>query len=361
MGFSADVTRQSYNESNGGVSGTYGDATLSASYELDLWGGRHAALAAARASLAASRFDREAMALTVTAQVADSYFQILAARERLRIARDNLTNARAVLDQVEAHTRAGKGLARDVAEQRALVATQEAAIPALQQNETEVLVALALLLDQPVQSFTVAGSDLAAIQTPQLRPGLPSDLLARRPDIASAEAQLEAANANVAVARAALLPQIDLTASGGTQTLLAGTGAGTARLYTLAAGLTQPLFDHGALAGQRDYTLAQREELVARYRIAVVAAFGDVEKALQGIDHSSRQELAQEQVVNESQQAFELDTLQYRAGAEDLLNVLSTQRTLYAAHDQRVQVRLAHLQALVGLYRALGGGWQAPQ
>ncbi|MFT3802323.1 MAG: TolC family protein [Burkholderiaceae bacterium] len=162
----------------------------------------------------------------------------------------------------------------------------------------------------------------------------------------------------MAAARAAMLPRIDLSASGSIQTVLAsGASAGTASLYSLIAGLTYPIFDHGALAGQRDYTVARREELVTRYRSAVMAALGDVQKAWTVLDHLARQEAAQARVVEQSRRAFALDQLQYRAGTEDLLSVLDTQRTLYAAQDQIAQIKLARLQALVGLYKALGGGW----
>ncbi len=359
LGISADAVHQSSNGSNGGASGTFADATLTASYELDLWGVNSAAFAAAKASLAASRFDREAVTLSVTAAVADSYFQLLSARERLAIGRENLANARAVLNQVEARARAGSALARDEAEQRALVATQKAAIPPLEQAETEALASLALLLDRPAQNFTVAGGSLDAIVAPPVEPGLPSELLTRRPDIATAEAQLAAASANVAAARAAMLPKIDLTGAGGIlSAAVSGAGGGTNFLYTLAAGLTQPIFDNGALAGQRDYAIGRREELVAQYRRAVAAAFADVQRALQAIDHLTRQQIAQRRAVDQSRRAFALDQTQYRAGAEDLLSVLDTQRVLFSAEDQLAQIRLARLQAVVGLYKALGGGWK---
>ncbi len=357
VGVGADVSHQSYNDSTGVVSGTYGDATLTASYELDFWGRNSAAAAAARAALQASRYDRQTVTLTLTAGVADAYFQALSARERLVIGRSNLGAAHAILTLVEARARDGTALAREVAQQRALVATEDAAIPPLEQAEIEALATLALLLGRPPQGFTVAGKGLAPLMAPPVSPGLPSELLERRPDIASAEAQLAAADANVAAARAAMLPRIDLTAATGAQAALMS-GGGSGFLYSLAAGLTQPIFDNGALAGQRDYAKGQQEELVARYRSAVLAAFADVQKTLQALDHLRTQQAPQETVVAESRRAFDLATTQYRAGAEDLLTVLDTQRTLYGAQDQLSQIKLARLQAVVGLYKALGGGWK---
>ncbi len=182
--------------------GNYGDATLTASYELDLWGRVGANAAAALASLTASHYDVETVALTITADVARAYFQVLGVRDRLAIARDNLANARQVLRVVEARARNGAALTREVAQQRVLVETEQAAIPALAQAETEALTDLALLLDRPPQGFTVVARGLDGITSPTVVPGLPSALLARRPDIAEAEARLAAADANVAAARA---------------------------------------------------------------------------------------------------------------------------------------------------------------
>ncbi|MBS0220794.1 MAG: TolC family protein [Proteobacteria bacterium] len=186
-------------------------------------------------------------------------------------------------------------------------------------------------------------------------------MLERRPDIAAAEAQLAAAKANVAAARAAMFPRISLTGTAGVQSAALSTvTGGTSFLYALAAGLTQPIFDNGALAGQLDYAKARQEELVAIYRAAVLAAFADVQKAVQAVASFARQQAAQEVAVAESRQAFVLANAQYHAGAEDMLTVLDTQRTLYAAQDQLEQVKLSRLLALVGLYKALGGGWFSP-
>lgn len=155
-----------------------------------------------------------------------------------------------------------------------------------------------------------------------------------------------------------MLPHIDLNGLAGVQEAVVSGTSGGSFLYTFGAGLTQPIFDNGALAGQRDYTIAQREELVARYRSTVVAALGDAQKALQAIDHAAREQQAQEQAVAQSRRAFTLAESEYRAGAADLLTVLDTERTLYAAQDALAQTRLVRLQALVALFKALGGGWQ---
>ncbi len=354
------ISRDSENGSGtfGSSSGTFGDLTLSASYEIDFWGRNHATLAAAKESLKASEFDRQVLALTITAGAADAYFEILSVRERLALAQQNVANAHAVLNQVEARARAGTALAREVAQQRALLATQEATIPPLAQAETATLSALAVLLDKPPQSILVSGTGLDALGAPALGAGLPADLLTRRPDIAAAEARLAAADANIAVARAAMLPRVNLNGSVGPQiAAVSGESLATGLLYGLAAGLTQPIFNGGALAGQKDLAVAQKEELVAEYRTALVSAVADVETALGAVNRLKLQEAKQEAVVRESQRAFDLADTEYRAGAEELLTVLDVQRTLFQAQDGLVQLKLARLEAAVALFKALGGGW----
>jgi len=360
LGLDASATGQGVNDQTGASSGLYPTASLAARYEIDFWGRNSAAAAAARSLAGASRYDQETVALTVVTEVANRYFQVRAARARLGIARQNLATSRSVLEQVAARARAGTALPRELAQQRALVAMQEAAIPPLERSEVEALAALAVLLGRPAQGFAVRQSGLDAIVPAPVEPGLPSELLVRRPDIAAAEAELAAARADVAAARAAMFPRISLTGTAGVQSAALSTvTGGTSFLYSLVAGLTQPIFDNGALAGQLEQAKARQEELVANYRAAMIDAFSDVQKALQATASLARQQAMQEVVVAESREAFALASAQYRAGAEDMLTVLDTQRVLYAALDQLEQVKLARLQALVGLYKALGGGWQA--
>jgi NodT family efflux transporter outer membrane factor (OMF) lipoprotein len=360
LGVEAAASGQNVNDQTGASGGLFPEGTLRASYEIDFWGRNSANTAAAAAAVAASRYDRETVALTIVSDVAIRYFQARAARARLVVAHDNMATAQAVLAQVEARIRAGTALARELAQQRALVAMQAAALPPLQQAESDALAALAVLLGRPAQGFSITGTGLGSIVPAAVAPGLPSGLLMRRPDIAAAEAQLAAARADVAAARAAMFPRIALTGMAGVQSAaLSSVTGGTSFLYALAAGLTQPIFDNGALAGRLDQAKARQDELTANYRAAVIAAFADVQKALQAVSNLARQQAAQELVVAESRRAFALSSTQYRAGAEDMLTVLDTQRVLYAAQDQLEQTRLARLQALVGLYKALGGGWQA--
>ncbi|SDK77368.1 efflux transporter, outer membrane factor (OMF) lipoprotein, NodT family [Pseudomonas delhiensis] len=333
-------------------------ASLSASYEVDFWGGRRAAYRSALQSLKASEYDRATVELTLVAGVADAYLQVLALREQQRIARLNLENAEQVLRLVRSRREAGSATELEVAQQSGLVAAQQRQLPLLQQQERDAQVTLATLLGEPLPALKLGGQPFDSVLWPQIGAGLPSELLTRRPDIARAEAQLAAAQADVQVARAAMLPSLTLTAN-----LSSGANHASDLLrtsyYDLGANLLAPIFNHGRLGAERDRRLALQRELLENYRKAILGAFADTERSLNGIDGIDRQLHWQQQELEQAQRAFELSDSRYQAGAETLLTVLDTQRTLYQAQDAAVQLRLARLQAAVGLFKALGGGWDA--
>jgi len=190
-------------------------AVLNASYELDFWGKNRAALRAAEFNAIASRFDREVVVLSATASVINTYFQVLGAQDRLRIARSNVAAATRILSVFQERLAVGTSTGLDLAQQESLVAQQRAAIPPLDQQLRQNMATLALLLGIAPAQLTVRGGSLSGIATQRPSPGLPSDLILQRPDIREAEAQLAAANANVESARAALFPSIQLTGQGG--------------------------------------------------------------------------------------------------------------------------------------------------
>jgi NodT family efflux transporter outer membrane factor (OMF) lipoprotein len=338
-------------------------AMLSASYEVDFWGKNRAAANAARLEAGASRAERDTVALTLLGGVADEYFQVLALRERLTIARSNRDAARKILEAVQARFDAGVASPTELASQKAAWYTAQIAISDLEQLEMEARAALALLLGRAPEEFEVRAANLDSLREPLVAAGLPSELLTRRPDVVVAEAKLRAAHANLTAARAAMFPNLTLTAAAGVQnpalpaTVLTIPGVGPS--YSAIASLTQPIFDHGRLAAQRDEALARQQELLAGYRTAIIASLVDVEKALAAVQHLNAVREFQQGSVAESERAFEGAQLRYQRGSGDFLTLLESQRTLYAARDQFAQYRLARLQALVALCKALGGGWAA--
>jgi outer membrane protein, multidrug efflux system len=332
---------------------------LSASYELDFWGKNRALRAAARATALASHFDKETVALTVISSVASTYFQALEFRDRLQVARENLANGEKVLHGLQLQQTAGIATGLDVAQQETAVALLRAAIPPLQQQFRQAVSALAVLLGKTPESIDVDTGTLNALTSPQVVDGLPSSLLARRPDVAESEQQLISANANITVARAALFPSIQLTASGGyASSALATLINPASRIWDVSAGLTQPIFHGGALRGQVVFSNAHYRELLSAYHKTVISAFSNVESALVAAQQTQEQQSRQEEAVSKARRAFQFAQTQMSAGTVNILTVLNTENALFSAQDELVQVHYLHLQSLVDLYTALGGGWQ---
>ncbi|MEP7030768.1 MAG: efflux transporter outer membrane subunit [Pseudolabrys sp.] len=333
-------------------------ASLSASYEIDFWGKNRAAMRAAEETAVASRYDREVVGLTTVAAAANAYFQVLSAQDRLRVARENIASASRVLNLIQQRLNAGTASALDTAQQESLVNTQRASIPPLEQTLKQSRNALAVLMARSPESVRIRGGSLRGIGIPRITPGLPSELLAQRPDIRQAEAQLAAADANVENARAQFLPSITLTGEGGYQSAVLRTlMRPESAFYNLAAGLTQPIFDGARIQGNLDLQKGRQDELLQNYRKSVISGFADVENALDGIRQTALRERLQADVVRSSRRAFDISEQRLNQGTIDLVNVLQTQQTLYQAEDALAQARLSHVQAVVSLYQALGGGW----
>ena len=350
----------------GGGGGHYIDSrsysvALAASYEVDFWGRNRATYEQAAALAVASRFDQATVALTVVSSVADTYFQVLAGQDRLRVAERNLHDSSQILGAYRARLSVGTANALDVSQQEALVAGQRANIPALRNTVEQQKLALGILLGTPPERVMVAGGSLNDLPLPSVAPGLPSALLERRPDIAYAEAQLVAANASIRAARAAFFPSITLTAQGGltSAALSSLTGPGTL-VAQLAAGLAQPIFDNGLRRGELDLAKGRYAELVAAYARSVLQSFTDVEQALAALRYAAEQETLEREAIKVAERSAAIARAQLQAGTIDIITSLNTQTTLFSDLDLLTQIRLARFQALVALFRALGGGWQEP-
>ena len=334
------------------------NTTLSASYELDLWGRNAAGVRGAEESLRGSVYDRDAARLTLIAGVASGYFELLSLRGRLAIAKENLAIAERVQGLVAARARNGAASQLDVDRQDATVLAQRAALMPLESQERQTLAALAVLIGRTPQGFDVTGNSVASLAVPAIDPGLPAQLLVRRPDLASAEARLAGANADLAAARAALLPSIQLTgAAGVSSAALMTVLGGPSSVASIALSLMQPIFDGGRLRGQVRVAESTERELVESYRKAILAALADVESALVAGSRVAQQEVLQAQVQAKAQNALRLAEVRYREGADDLMTVLDAQRSLFDAQDRLAQVRLDRLESAVSLFKALGGGW----
>jgi outer membrane protein, multidrug efflux system len=349
---------QSSTQSTGNTFGL----SLGATYELDFWGLARDNLRAANEALKSARFAQQVVALTVTANIADQYLNVLALRQRIAIANENIAAINSILDTIKLKVSTGSLSHLDLAQERAQLESVEGGLPSLEEQEAEARFALALLLGRAPEKFDVAAKSLDALTAPTVTPGLPSELLSRRPDVAEAEANLASAHANLDAARAAFLPQISLTgdagfASAATGTLLHGSNFA----WDYGANLMQAVFDGGKLIGEKNLAKARQKELIAAYRTAVLNALSDVETALGQVAHNRKAEDHLVREISAAREAFQIAELQYRQGATDLLNVLQAQQTLFSAEDELAQTTQARMQAVVRLYEALGGGWsEAP-
>ena len=332
---------------------------LSASYDIDFWGRNRANYQASEAAALANRFDQETVALTVVTSVATTYFEVLSGQDRLRIAHRNLADSERILSAYQARLGAGTANALDVSQQEALVAGLRANIPVFENNIEQQRIALGILVGTPPERVNPAGGSLDTTPLPAVAPGLPSELLLRRPDVAFAEANLVSANASIRAARAAFFPDVSLTASGGLTSAALSTLTGPGTLVAqFAAALTQPIFDNGLRRGQLEQAKGRYLELAADYGKSILQSFTDTEQALAALHYYTEQERLERIAVGVAQRSADIARAQLEAGTIDIITSLNTQTTLYTDLDSVAQIRLLRFQALVNLYKALGGGFQ---
>jgi NodT family efflux transporter outer membrane factor (OMF) lipoprotein len=330
-----------------------GSAQLQAAYEVDLWGRVRNSDAAARASLQASRYGRDTVNLSVAAATARAYIALLSLDAQLEIARRTLASRdealRLAARRAEVGTTSRLELTQATAEQRA-AARQ---LPALELAVTRQENALRLLTG--ASPGPVARGRLEALTLTHPQADMPSSLMGRRPDIAQAEAQLIAADASLASAKASLLPQVRLTASLGE---LAAEGIDPLTIWSVGGSVLAPLFNHGRLAAGVDASEARRDQAAFAYRKAVLTAFGEVENALAGIDRLQRQAIEAEAQHQALIEGLRHARNRYRAGYASYLEELDAQRGLLNVELGLVQLQETRLLNSVALYQALGGGWR---
>lgn len=345
---SGNATRSDTNNSRSDDSFRAG---LALSYEVDLFGRNRAQRDSARYDLNAGEFDREALALMVAGDVATGYFSVLTLHERLLIAQDNLSRAEDVFRIIEAQYNEGRISGLELSQQQVELASSRAQLSAIRNQTEQARNALAVLLGKAPQNLTLGADTLAGVVAPAVPLSLPAEVIARRPDIQSAEAGLRAVNADVGVARANLFPRLTL---GADATALADP-SGTAT--SLAASLIQPIFQGGALRAQVRLSEARQRELAEGYRKAVLVAFQEVENALAGVKAARERQEFFLQAAQQADKAYTIAKEQFEAGAIDFQTLLLTQRAQLSASDSFHQSKLELLSAHVQLFRALGGGY----
>ena len=345
--------------SSGGISSLYTAGFSVTAYELDFFGRIRNLGDAALAQALATEEARKTVHISLVAAVANTYLAVLADDELLALTQQTLATRDDSLKLTRLKFDNGAASELDVRQAQSLVEGARATLAQQQRQRALDENALVLLLGQPMPADLPAGTALAATASgPELPAGLPSDLLARRPDIRQAEQQLIAANANIGAARAAFFPHIALTGSvGSASTALTGLFKAGSFAWSFAPQITLPIFDAGRNQANLQLADVGREISVAQYEKAVQTAFREVADALAGRATLGEQLRASQAQADAESARYKLSELRYRNGVASYLDLLDAQRSLFGAQQATVQTQLAQLQNQVQLYKALGGGW----
>ncbi|HVU34695.1 MAG TPA: efflux transporter outer membrane subunit [Opitutaceae bacterium] len=339
------------------LTNTY-NAPLSATWELDVFGRVRRLSESARADAAASAATFEAVRLAMTADVASTYFTLGALDRELAIVRETAELRRRALQIENVRLRHGTAAEVDVARAETELATADADAADLENRRASVRNALAVLIGAPASDFQVTPSPVGRITAPVVPPGLPADLLERRPDIAAAERSLAAANARIGVAKAAFFPAISLTGSAGFASDEVDTLFNAdSRVWSIGPRLYLPIFQGGRNRANLERSRAAFDEAVAIYRGRVLVAFRDVQDALTSGRWIAAQLAAQQRALTAAKRAEKLTQSRYDAGYVSYFEVIDAQRTSLAVERAAVRLEAQRLNASVALIKSLGGGW----
>jgi outer membrane protein, multidrug efflux system len=342
-----------------GTGGTVFGGDVNASWEVDLWGQIRRLTESARAQYFASEEARRDVRISLIGQVAQNYFQLLALDRQLAIARESTNSFGESLEIFKERLHGGVASKLETSSAEALMDSAAATIPNLEQQVELQEDQLSILLGQNPGAILRAKSSLEKELPPDVPAGLPSALLERRPDIREAEQQLRSVNAQVGAAKANFFPQLNLTGLFGTASpeLSAFTSGGDVA-WSIAAGLTGPLFHGGQLRAQYAQARAVRDQYALQYQAAVLNALQEISDALITREKSAAASIQQSRAVAAYQEAVKVAIERYRLGNAGYYEVLQEQQQLFPAEDTLVQTQFNQLLAVVQLYRALGGGWE---
>ncbi len=346
---------------NGGPAGTAIEFDGSVSWEIDLWGRIRRLNESARAQFLATQEARRNLTISLLANVAASYFQLLALDKQLSIAEDSTNSFTQSLTIFSQRLRGGVSSKLETASARAALASAAASIPELRRQIAAQENQLRLLLGLPPAPLLRGRAALEDERLPEVPPGLPSALLERRPDIRQAEQLMRSANARVGVAKADFYPTLSLTALfGQVSPELSSLTSGAANAWEAAGGLTGPIFEGGLLKAQLRQARAQWDEARLQYQSTVLNALGEVANALAARQQLAQERLEQSRAVTAYEEAVLVANERYTAGQANYYELLQEQQLLFPAENALTQTELNQLLATVQLYKALGGGWNAP-
>lgn len=357
---SAGTTRRSASTSTGDVQDLF-QIGFDASWEVDIFGGVQRARESADASLEASHEELRDVLVSLQAEVANSYLNLRGIQKRLEITRNNIASQEKTVAVVEGRFQMGLDNELDLQQAKTQLALSRASIPALEKSIRQSMHQLAILLGQPPDGLVARLSAPAAGPRipPQIPVNLPSDLLRQRPDIRAAERRLAAATSDIGVATAELFPRFSLTGLLGLQSRsLSDLVTSGSRYWSLGPSVSLTLFDQGRNRAAIEVRNARRDQALAAYEHAVLAALGEVENGLVAFIEERKTVRILEEAVVSGVQAVKIANGLYQTGLTGFLNVLQSERALYQSEDQLAQSEQRVNLAFVAIFKALGGGWQ---
>lgn len=331
-------------------------------YEADLFGRVRREVEGARASAQQAEADLENTRLVVTAQLVTDYFALRELDAEIAVVRHSLDLERDALRFIMSRHDLGFATGLDLAQQQALVDSSATQLELLANQRSQYEHAIATLVGAPAPSFAIPAAEASTV-LPVIPVGVPSELLQRRPDVASAERSMAAANARIGVARAAYYPSIELGSNFGTPIVgwqsnaLATLFAAPSQLWSIGLSVTQTLFDAGKIRANVRFAAADYSATVATYRQTVLTAMEEVENGITGLASLDRAVSQADASVSSAQEAFDIATARYKGGVDTYLEMITAQQVLLSNQRQAVQVRGQQFATAVYLVKALGGGW----
>ncbi len=336
-----------------------GRLNLSVIWDLDFWGKYRSETEAARAEILASEWGQRAVLSSLVASVASAYFQLRALDSQFTIAKRTLATRQDSLHLVQVLEKNGSASMLDVTQAEQLVDVAAESIPDLERQIAQQENSLSILLGENPGPIPRGRPLIEQPVPPEVPAGLPSELLARRPDVCEAEENLIAANAQIGVLKAALFPDISLTGTGGFESYaLNNLISGPSKMWNAAINVAQPVFAAGALRAGERLAQAQWQQMVLSYQQTIQQAFGQVSNAIIGYQKNREFRRQQQRLTQAARESDQLSVVLYRNGGASFLQVLTSETNYFAAELDLVQAQLNERLALVQLYQALGGGWQ---
>jgi len=358
---SASVSSTRSRQRGADETGKNNSASLSAGWEVDVWGKLRRDLESSQASAQASAADLASLRLSLQAELAANYFAIRINDAQRELLDDSITAFEKSMELTNNRYKAGVASRADLVQAEAQLRSTQAQALDLDVQRAQLEHAIAILIGKPPGGFSLPRKTITAV-LPAIPPGVPSALLERRPDIAAAERRVASANAEIGVARAAWFPSLTLSAQGGyASSSVADWISAPNRFWSLGPSLALSVLDFGRRGAVVDSAVASYDASVATYRQTVLEAFGEVEDNLAALRILAEEAKVQAEAVRAARESVALTTNQYKAGTVSYLNVVTVQTTQLANERSALSLLGRQLNAAVLLIRALGGGWEASQ